>query len=212
MVHEAFGRMISGVVAAPVAVPRLPIPLFRVVPIDPRPVDRLIKAGRVLLEPLPLVVMIRLHEARLVIETPSAVQLAVPLPEPLPEVDVLLGPGDPAEVVRHLVLLVLLGQDLAHSVLKTWSVLAFVERPDSVAVVRITIALQPVVNVARPLVVLALPARLVPVVPVLPPQILFIDVVVAVALLAVPVGVGVVNPVLIVVVGVLVVAVGGIVV
>ena len=75
-----------------------------------------------LLEPLPLVVVIRLDKARLVVKAPRIVKLSVPLPEPLPEIDVLLGPGDPTKIRRHLVLLVLLSQHLAHTVHKRWAV------------------------------------------------------------------------------------------
>ena len=96
MIHEALRRMVCRIIAAPVAVPRLPVPLLGIVTIYPRSVNSFVKTGRVLLEPFPLVVVVRLHKARLMIEVPRTVELSVPLPEPVPEVHVLLGPRDPA--------------------------------------------------------------------------------------------------------------------
>lgn len=95
MIHEALRRMVCRIIAAPVAVPRLPAPLLGIVTIYPRSVNSFVKTGRVFLEPLPLVVVVRLHKARLVVEVPRTVELSVPLPEPVPEVHILLGPRDP---------------------------------------------------------------------------------------------------------------------
>ena len=96
MVHEAFGCMICSVVIAPVAIPGLPTPLLRIVSVDPNVINGRVKAACVILEPLPLVVVISLNKSRLVIEAPRAVKFAIPWPEPLPEVDVLFGPCNPA--------------------------------------------------------------------------------------------------------------------
>ena len=89
-------------------------------------------------------------------------------------------------------MLVLLRQNLAHAIHERRSV-AVVERPDRVSVVRVIVAPQPVVDVASPLVVLALAACLVPVVPVLSSQVLAVDLLVTIAILGVSVGVSVID-------------------
>ena len=110
--------MICSVIIAPVCVPRLPTPLLRVVSVNEYVVYGCVEATCVILKPLPLVVVISLDEARLVIKAPSAIKLAIPLPEPLPEINVFLSPRHPAQVVCHLVLLVLLCKYFPHTILK----------------------------------------------------------------------------------------------
>ena len=116
MVHEAFGCMICSVIASPVSVPRLPAPLLGVIPIDPRVIYRFVEACCVLLKPFPLVVMVSLHETWLMVEVPRAVELAIPLPEPLPKVHILLSPRNPAQIVGNFVLFVLLRQNLTQTI------------------------------------------------------------------------------------------------
>ena len=59
-----------------------------------------------ILKPLPLVVRVGLHEARLVVERPSVVKFSKPDPEPFPEIGIHFCPGDPVKIVRHRILLV----------------------------------------------------------------------------------------------------------
>ena len=73
MVHETFFCVVYGIIIAPVAIPSLPIPLLRVVSINPSIVNRRVYATRVILEPFPLEVVIGLDEAWLVVEAPCAV-------------------------------------------------------------------------------------------------------------------------------------------
>ena len=140
------------------------------------------------------------------VKVPRAVEFTVPLPEPLPKVDILFGPRDPAEIVSNFVLLVLLRQNLTHSIHEGWAI-AVVKRPNGIPVVRIIFTLQEVVDVTGPFIVFALASGVVPIVPILPAQECLIDVVVPVATLAITARVLVVDPVLIIVVGVVVIVI-----
>lgn len=116
MVHESFWGVICRVVISPVSIPCVPVPLLAIIPVNPNVVHSLIEACCVILEPLPFVIMVSLDKSRLMVEAPSVVELAVPLPEPLPKINILLSPRDPAQIVFDFVLLMLLRQNLTHSV------------------------------------------------------------------------------------------------
>ena len=110
--------------------------------------------------------------------------------------------------MRHIVLLMLLRQYLPHPVHEgRTTVLPLIKRPNRVSVMRVTLALQPVIDIAGPLAVLALALCLMPIVPVLPAQILPLDILVAVALLAIPVRISIVHPVLLIIVSIVIVAI-----
>ena len=86
--------------------------MLRVVTIYPNVIHGRVVTSRVILEPFPFEVGVSDYEARLVVEAPCLVKLCIPLPEPLPEIDILLGPGDPAKVLGNVMLCVLAGKNI----------------------------------------------------------------------------------------------------
>ena len=74
------------------------------------------------LEPFPFIVRIFLYPTWLVVKGPCIVEIGVPWPEPVPEVDILCGPSNPAEVMGDGMLCVCMSDDISYVIPERWTI------------------------------------------------------------------------------------------
>lgn len=203
VVHEAVRGVDGGIVSAPVGVPSFPVPLLGVVAVNPNVIHGGVESGGMVLEPLPLEGGVRDDEARLVVESPSLVQLGVPQPEPLPEVNVLLSPGDPGQILSNVVLLVLTRENVDYPVFER---AIRVVGPHGLFMVAIALTREEIIDIARPnVVIFMLALGFVPGVPVLGANEFIVDVMISVALFPTIIAVAIIVIIVVVVVIVVIV-------